>query len=264
MPSPGTTKSSQRDVDQVVAGLAADGAAEDRVVPVHRERRLVQEQVAVLAQRVAEPAAGELPLGLRLVHQVGERHAGAQRLVDARRAGQQRLAVDLRRPVVVPLLRPGDATERQLHADHEVEPAAYDGPHPLDERQVAPQQPVVPDAHREVGRHVGLAAGVLDLAADDLHRPGAVVALGARGTSRRPPRRPRPAADQHRHRGLDVVPDVDVLARPSTGTAPSGSCMAAIDAAVCATCALESTPATDGIGVGAAGCHGAVVSGLRR
>ena len=60
------------------AAVAADGAAEHRVVPVHRERRLVQEQVAVLAQRVAEPAAGELPLGLRLVEQLGERDAGAQ------------------------------------------------------------------------------------------------------------------------------------------------------------------------------------------
>ena len=53
------------------AGVAADRAAEHRVVPVHRERRLVQEQVAVLAQRVAEPAGGQLPLRLRVVHQLG-------------------------------------------------------------------------------------------------------------------------------------------------------------------------------------------------
>jgi hypothetical protein len=31
------------------------------------------------------------------------------------------------------------------------------------------------------------------------------------------------------------------------GTAPSGSCTAAMDAAVWATCALDSTPVTDGI-----------------
>ena len=90
MPSPGTTNSSQRLSSRSNAAPAADRAAEHRVVPVHRERRLVGEQVAVLAHRVAEPAAGELPLRLRVVEQLGERDAGAQRLVDARGAGQQR------------------------------------------------------------------------------------------------------------------------------------------------------------------------------
>ena len=75
------------------AGVAADRAAEHRVVPVHRERRLVQEQVAVLAQRVAEPAAGELPLRLRLVHQLGRarrRRAATGRCSSSRRAAPPR------------------------------------------------------------------------------------------------------------------------------------------------------------------------------
>ena len=81
---------------QRAPGVAADRAAEDRVVPVHRERRLVQEAVAVLAQRVAEPAGGELPLGLRLVEQLGERErrrAGRGGCSTSRRAARPRWTV---------------------------------------------------------------------------------------------------------------------------------------------------------------------------
>ena len=46
-------------------------------------------------------------------------------------------------------------------------------------------------ADREVGRHVGLAAGVLDRAGDVLHRPRAVRALAASAPTRRPARPPR-------------------------------------------------------------------------
>ena len=223
-------------VDQRPPRLTADGATEDRVVPVHRERALVQEQVAVLAQRVAEPSAGQLPRRLRLAHDLGERHAGAQRLVDARGAGDQRVAVDRCRYAVVPLLGPGDPAERQLHALDEVQRASYDGPEPLDEPPVAADQPVVPDPDRQVGAHVGLAAGVLDLARHDLHRPRAVGALGApaplvgRAPQPRPRRRPTapspPRRGSTRRRGAPTV----------QGTAPSGSCIATIEAAVSATC----------------------------
>ena len=58
----------------------------------------------------------------------------------------------------------------------------HDRPEPLHEREVAADQPVVPDADREVGRHVDLAAVVLDLAADDLHRPRAVRRAACVGT----------------------------------------------------------------------------------
>ena len=86
--------------------VAADGPAEHRVVPVHRELRLVQEQVAVLAQRVSQPAARQLPLGLGVVHQLGERDPRPQRLVDAGRRRQQRVLVHRRGPAVAPTPAP--------------------------------------------------------------------------------------------------------------------------------------------------------------
>ena len=263
MPSPGITKSSQRESIRSMPGLAADGAAEDGVVPVHRERRLVEEQVAVLAQRVAEAATGELPLRLRVVHQLGERHPGAQRLVDARRPGEQGVAVHLRRPVVVPLLRPGDAAEGQLHPDHEVQPTSYDGPHPLDERQVAPQHPVVPDADGEVRRHVGLAAGVLDLAGDDLHRPGAVVALVCAGTSRTPPPPPSTSPATISAIAASTWFQTSTCSPTVHGTAPSASCIDDDGGGGLGDLrAASARPAPTGSG--GAG-HGSVgVSGLRR
>ncbi len=200
-------------LEQVEGVLAAHRAAEDRVVPVHRVRRLVQEQVAVLAQGVPEPTTGQLPLRLRVVEQVGQRDPGAQRVVDARGARQQRLAVDPRRPLAVPLLRPRDAAVRQLHADHEVEPAADRRPEPAYDVEVLADLPVVPDADGEVRRHVVVAARVLDLALDDLHRPRAVGALHGRHPGERLLGGLDLAADEQRHRALDVVPDVGVLPR---------------------------------------------------
>ena len=151
-------------VDQLAPRLAADGAAEHRVVPVHREGRLVQEQVAVVAQRVPEPARRRAP-----TRAAGRRSssasvsAGAQRVVDARRAGQQAVAVDPGRARRRPLLRPGDAAEGQLQrARRSRGRGAPSARCVRDERRVAAYQPVVPDADRDVGRHVGLAAGVLD------------------------------------------------------------------------------------------------------
>jgi hypothetical protein len=76
----------------------------------------------------------------------------------------------------------------------------------------AAQQPVVPGAHREVGAHVGVAAGVLDDVADDLHRPRAVGALLGQAPGVRRLGGLHLAADEERHRRLDVVPRIDVLA----------------------------------------------------
>ena len=85
--------------------------------------------------------------------------------------------------------------------------------------------------------------GVVDLAGHDLHRPRAVGALHRRHPVVGPLGGLDLAADQQRHRGLDVVPDVDVL--PTVhGTAPQGSCIEAIDAAVSATWASVRTSRT--------------------
>ena len=199
-------------VDQRPARGAADRAAQHRVVPVHREGALVQEQVAVLAQRVPEPAPRQLPLGLLVVEQLRQRHPGPQRVVDARGTGQQRLAVDRGGSAVSPLLGPGDPAERELHRHHVVQAPPDGGPQLPDEVRVAAHQPVVPGPDREVRRHVRLAAGVLHLPGDDLERPRAVLAL----LPERPAVRPLGLLDapggHQGHGGLDVVPDVGVLA----------------------------------------------------
>ena len=167
----------------------------------------------MLAQRVPQPAARELPLGLRVVHQLGQRDPGPERLVDARRRGEQGVAVDGAGPTVRPLLRPGDAAERQLHRHDPVQRAAHRRPAPGHERRVAAYQPVVPDGDGEVRRHVGLAAGVLDLAGDVLHRPASRRAAAGQRPREGALRRGVLAGDRQRHRGLEVVPDVGVLPR---------------------------------------------------
>jgi hypothetical protein len=168
--------------------------------------------IAVLSQRVPEPAAGELPLRLRLVHQVRESDAAPQRLVDARAARQQGLAVDPRGTIGIPLAGPGDAAERKLQADDQVQRASDDGPHALEEHPVMPDPPVVQHADGDVGRHVRLGAGVLDLSADDPHGPGTVRSLGVSAPVERQGSSIQLAAHHESHRALDVVPRVGVLA----------------------------------------------------
>ena len=84
----------------------------------------------------------------------------------------------------------------------------------------------------EVRRHVRLAAGVLDLAGDELHRPGPVGALGRHAPSAGALGRLDLPGDQQRHRRLDVVPDVGVLAGGPRDRAV-GFLHRAIAAAVC-------------------------------
>ena len=214
MPSPGTTKSSQRLVEQRVRRLTADGAAEDRVVPVHRELGLVQEQVAVLAQRVAEPPAGQLPLGLRVVEQLGEGDARAQGLVDAGGAGEQGVVVDRagrrratpgtrrsrrRAAAARPRSRGRDARRASsvVRTPRRGAPASGARPRPRGRRTCWSRRwRPRPRRRRSSSARSRLRAGW----------PAPLVGA-LRGLDL--------AADQQRHGGLDVVPHVGVLARPS-------------------------------------------------
>ncbi|WP_447645992.1 hypothetical protein [Nocardioides zeae] len=198
--------------DHAVGVLAADGAAEHRVVPVHRERRLVQEGIAVVTDGVPQPTGRELPRRLRVAHQVRQRQTGPQRLVAAGRARQQRLLAHAGGRAVDPVLHPGEASEGQLHPDDEVERGAHHRPGVLHEGPVAPDEPVVPDAHRDVRRHVRLAAVVDHLRADDLDGPRAVGALLRTTPGVGPLGRLDLAPHQQRHRRLDVVPGVRLVA----------------------------------------------------
>src|SRR4029077_11953411 len=81
-----------------------------------------------------------------------------------------------------------------------------------DEALVAAYQPARPDADGEVGRHVGLAAGVLDGPSYGPQRPGAVAPLGTAYPGPGAVDRFVSPGQEQRHRGLDVVPDVGVTA----------------------------------------------------
>ncbi len=115
MPSPSTTKSSQRSASRSAAASPAHGAAQDRVVPVHGVARLGVEQVLVLAQGVPQPTRGQLPLRLGLV----------DRSLSATPQAARGRCSSCPRPARCPTLpprssaRPRDAAEGQLHrGDH--------------------------------------------------------------------------------------------------------------------------------------------------
>ncbi len=166
----------------------------------------------MLPERVTQPATGELPLRLRLVHQFSESDTAPQRLVDARAAREQGLLVDPRRTVGVPFAGPRDAAERKLHVDDQVQGAPHDRPHALEEGPILADHPVVQHADGNIRRHVRFGAGVLDLAGDDPHGPGAVRALIAEAPVVCRCRRVQLAAHHECHGALDVVPRVSVLA----------------------------------------------------
>ncbi len=113
MPRPGTAKRSQSSSRRRSAPVAAQRAAEDRVVPVHREAALVGERLRVFAQHVAQPVGRQFPVGLRIAEAFGEAYAAAQALVDRRAAGQQRVGARGRLP--------DDLAAPGLQAGHEVE-----------------------------------------------------------------------------------------------------------------------------------------------
>ena len=155
-PAPRSRPSARRPAS---SRLAADRAAEHRVVPVHRERRLVQEQVAVLAQRVAEPAARRAPTP------AAASSISSASATPARSAWKM---LELPASSASALTCPPASCDHAMPPngscsdDHEVERPAHGRPAAAHERLVASHQPVVPDPDREVGGHVGLAAGVLD------------------------------------------------------------------------------------------------------
>ena len=173
----------------------------------------------MLAQRVPQPAARELPLGLRLVHQLGQRDPGPERLVDARRRGQQGVLVDGAGAAVGPLLRPGDAAERQLHrrrpSPARGAPSASTGP------RTPGRGGRASGARPPTARYADMLVSPLASStspATILHRPRAVGTLTASAQAIGALRRGVLAGDRQRHRGLEVVPDVGVLpGRPGDG-----------------------------------------------
>ena len=100
--------------DPLGGGPAAQGAAEHRVVPVHREPALVRERLRVPGDDVAELVGRELPVRLRLPGEPGDRDRAAQPVQDARAPGQQR---ERARPARgVPL--PRHLAARRLQVEH--------------------------------------------------------------------------------------------------------------------------------------------------
>ncbi len=163
------------------------------------------------ADRVAERTGRELPVRLGLLTLFRQCQGAAQRLVDGGGAGQQ--GVGDRGAVGFPL--PADLPAGLLEPQHEFDRRVDRGPHPVDERVVAGGEVVVPDTDGHVRAEVGLASQVgrpLGVAVVVGGVPGAVLVLVAG--------QPRVGAGGglvftgrvQRHRGLGVVPRVEVVA----------------------------------------------------
>ena len=169
------------------AGVAEERAAEDRVVPVHRELVLRREGAGVVRDGVAESPGRELPVGLGDAERFGERDRAAQRVEDRRRAGQQGVALAATDRVQ----GPRDRAVGELAAQHEVEGALDDRPQFGAEVDVVGRDEVVVEPGRHVGADVRVEARVLHLIAEVVVEPTAVAELRVGEASGRPPS-PRP------------------------------------------------------------------------
>src|SRR5690606_16806114 len=152
----------------------------------------------------------QLPVGLRFVALIGDGEGTAQRLVDRGRAGEQGVRGG-RAVVVAP---PADLPAGLLQPEHELHGRVHAGPHPVQEGVVAGGQVVVPDAHGDVGDEVGLPAAVGDVAVVAVGVggvPGAVLVLVPGQPQVRPLGGLVGAGRVQGHRGLDVVPGVQVV-----------------------------------------------------
>jgi hypothetical protein len=96
---------------------------------------------------------------------------------------------------------------------HEVERPAHGGPQLRQERLVAGREEVVPQADGDVRGVVGLCRRPYWLSIAVQGRPGAVRPLFGAQPPVRGPGPCVPAADVERHRGLDVVPRIELAAR---------------------------------------------------
>ena len=169
--------------------LAADRAAEYRVVPVHREPALVRERLRMPGHQVPELVRREFPVWPRVVGQLGQRHRAAQAVVDARAPGQQR--VRPRRADRVPL--PADLAARRAQRQRPLHRAPYRRPHGQRVPLVAGHQVLVPGADGDVGGVVALRRRVGHPAGLDRPRPGPVGPLGLAQPPVGPPGRARAA-----------------------------------------------------------------------
>ena len=79
--------------DAGVGGIAAQHAAEDGVVPVHRPAVLVEEHVGSVRDGDGERAERQLPVGAFVPEALGDGERALQAVVDARRPREQRTVV---------------------------------------------------------------------------------------------------------------------------------------------------------------------------
>ncbi len=199
---------------------SAHGATQNRVVPVHRVRRLGHEGVGMVPQHVAEPADGDFPIRLRVTDVRGQREGAAQAVVDAGVAGEQ--SVDVR---PVRSGRPADLSPIGLQRQDEVDGTLHRGPQRQGEGVVARHEKVMPHPDRDVRAEVGVRARVLDDAGAGLQGPGSVLALRASTPFVRGVGLLGETGRRQRHRGLHVVPRVLVPGRrPGDDTRPKLYC----------------------------------------
>ncbi len=205
-PRPSTTNVAQRDATRASRGIAAQHAAEDGVVPVHRPAVLVEEHVGTVRDRDGERAERQLPVGTVVPEPLGDRERALQAVVDARRPGEQGAVVGV-------VAAPRDLAGLALEVEGEVDRGLDRRPEPAQVRGVAGDEVVVPRAGRDVTGDVGVEGGILDVVAEVVRVPAAVGALHPGQPVVGGARLVVPSTEVEGHRGLDHVPRVGVAAR---------------------------------------------------
>ena len=189
----------------------------------------------VAARRPVRPAVAD---------DVGQGPAAAQRVLDARRAGEQRVVP---RAGAVGLDRPQDQPVGPAQRQHPVEGPLDGRPQVVEEAAVPRAAPVVPHAGGDVGAHVGVELGLLDAAVGPVVVvPAAVRPLGRRPATRR---RPRPGGAARRRRAPSPTRRGSTGRsgrRGTTGSSRTRSCSDARCSALARTSAALSTPGRSG------------------
>ena len=80
-------------IDPPASGVTLQGSREHRVVPVHGELVLRGEGSRVVRDGMAQSSGCQLPFGPMLAETFGDGHGAAERVVNRRRSGEQRIAL---------------------------------------------------------------------------------------------------------------------------------------------------------------------------
>ena len=202
----------------VATGFTAQGAAQHRVVPVHRPAVLGGEgAVRAGAHDLGEEGDRELPVGALVAELGGDGHGAADAVAHRRRTGEQGEGPG----GAVGVAGPQDLAAGGLQLEHEVDGPLHHRPQALEEPAVAGEQVAVPDAGGDVGEGVRVELVLLDAVGQVVLVPRAVGPLDVGEPLEAALGLGVETGHAEGHQRLDVVPRVGVAAR-EPGHHPGG------------------------------------------